>query len=211
MTGFSVSLFVSNLSNVASYLSPIFETIPSKVVPVQIEKVVSLVSRTGRDLQRYDNAGYRQVVGCVPYRYKKQQVNGAESKEIEVLLISAQKGKGMLFPKGGWETDESMEEAALRETIEEAGVTGELEEKLGKWQYKSKRHSIIHDGYMFALLVDQEFERWPEAEIRQRRWVGLDEAREVCQNWWMREALEAFINLKGHTEEAEIEDNETGK
>ncbi|KAG7654719.1 NUDIX hydrolase domain [Arabidopsis suecica] len=197
MTGFSVSLFVSNLSNVASYLSPIFENIPStKVVPAQIEKVVSLVSRTGRDLQRYDHAGYRQVVGCVPYRYKKQEVNGVETQVIQVLLVSAQKGKGMLFPKGGWETDESMEEAALRETIEEAGVTGELEEKLGKWQYKSKRHSIIHDGYMFALLVSQEFERWPEAEMRQRRWVSLDEAREVCQNWWMREALEAFINLK---------------
>ncbi|EOA37110.1 hypothetical protein CARUB_v10010316mg [Capsella rubella] len=197
MTGFSVSLFVSNLSNVASYLSPIFESIPStKVVPAQIEKVVSLVSRTGRDLQRYDNSGYRQVVGCVPYRFKKQEVNGIESQEIEVLLVSAQKSKGMLFPKGGWETDESMEEAALRETIEEAGVTGELGEKLGRWQYKSKRHSIIHDGYMFALLVSQEFELWPEAEIRERRWVSLDEAREVCQNWWMREALEAFINLK---------------
>ena len=65
MTGFSVSLIVSNFSNVASYLSPIFETIPSKVVPAQIEKVVSLVSRTGRDLQRYDNSGYRQVVGYV--------------------------------------------------------------------------------------------------------------------------------------------------
>lgn len=134
-------------------------------------------------------------------------MNGVESKEIEVLVISAQKGKGMLLPKGGWETDESMEEAALRETIEEAGVTGELEEKLGKWQYKSKRHNIIHDGYMFALHVDEEYERWPEAEFRQRKWVGLDEARQVCQNWWMREALEAFINLKRNTE---IQVNESG-
>ncbi|CAH8381304.1 unnamed protein product [Eruca vesicaria subsp. sativa] len=209
MTGFSVSLIVSNLSNVASYLSPIFETIPSKVVPAQIEKVVSLVSRTGRDLQRYDNSGYRQVVGCVPYRYKKQQGNGIETKEIELLLISAQKGKGMLFPKGGWEIDESMEEAALRETIEEAGVTGELEEKLGKWQYKSKRQSVIHEGYMFALLVDQEYERWPEAETRERRWVGLDEAREVCHSWWMREALEAFVNLKCNVvEKVVIEGND---
>ncbi|CAA7032452.1 unnamed protein product [Microthlaspi erraticum] len=210
MTGFSVSLFVSNLSNVASYLSPIFETIPSKVVPAQIEKVVSLVSRTGRDLQRYDTTGYRQVVGCVPYRYKTQEVNGVESKEIEVLVVSAQKGKGMLLPKGGWETDESMEEAALRETIEEAGVTGELEEKLGKWQYKSKRHNIIHDGYMFALHVNEVYERWPEAEFRQRRWVGLDEARGVCQNWWMREALEAFINLKCNNNTEVVEVNESG-
>ncbi|KAL1216864.1 Nudix hydrolase 21 [Cardamine amara subsp. amara] len=193
MTDFYVSLFISNLSNVNSHLSPTFENIPTKIVPTTpIEDVVSLVSRTGRDLQRYNNTGYRQVVGCVPYRYKKH-----ESGEIEVLLISAQKkGKGMLLPKGGWEIDETMEEAALRETIEEAGVTGQLEESLGKWQYKSNRHSMIHDSYMFPLLVSEQFERWPEADIRQRKWVCLSEAMELCQNSWMREALEAFINRK---------------
>uniref|UniRef100_K7KRE3 Nudix hydrolase domain-containing protein n=1 Tax=Glycine max TaxID=3847 RepID=K7KRE3_SOYBN len=57
--------------------------------------------------QRYDD-GCRQVVGY-------------QNKELEVLVISAQKGNGMQFPKGGWESDESMEQAALRETIEEAG------------------------------------------------------------------------------------------
>lgn len=46
----------------------------------------------------------------------------------EVLVISAQrKGKGMLFPKGGWESDESIKEAALRESLEEAGVFGTVE------------------------------------------------------------------------------------
>uniref|UniRef100_A0A1J3DCD3 Nudix hydrolase 21, chloroplastic n=1 Tax=Noccaea caerulescens TaxID=107243 RepID=A0A1J3DCD3_NOCCA len=194
MTELYVSLFISNYSNVvASHLSPTFDNLPPNIAPTPtIEKAISQVSRTGRHLQRYDTAGYRQVVGCVPYRYKKDGCG-----EIEVLLISAQKeGKGMLLPKGGWEIDESMEEAALRETIEEAGVTGQLEETLGKWQYKSKRHSMIHDGYMFPLLVDQELEQWPESEFRQRRWVSLSEAIELCQNCWMREALEAFISRK---------------
>lgn len=44
-----------------------------------------------------------------------------------MLVISAQDGKGMLFPKGGWENDESMEDAAVRETLEEAGVRGIIE------------------------------------------------------------------------------------
>ncbi|XP_010471414.1 PREDICTED: nudix hydrolase 21, chloroplastic-like [Camelina sativa] len=203
MTGIYVSLFISNFSNVTSHLSPTFDNIipssnPKKIAP--IEKVVSLVSRTGRDLQRYSTSGHRQVVGCVPYRYKKH--GGGEGGEIEVLLISAQKkGKGMLLPKGGWEIDESIEEAALRETIEEAGVTGQLEESLGKWQYKSKRHTMVHDGYMFPLLVSQQFEKWPEADFRQRRWVSLSEAIVLCQNSWMREALEAFINRKCQTNE----------
>lgn len=33
----------------------------------------------------------------------------------------------VVWPQGGWETDESMEQAALRETIEEAGVVGSVE------------------------------------------------------------------------------------
>ncbi|EPS62762.1 hypothetical protein M569_12027, partial [Genlisea aurea] len=32
--------------------------------------MAALVSRTGRDLQRYNFTGQRQVVGCIPYRYK---------------------------------------------------------------------------------------------------------------------------------------------
>lgn len=65
MTEFYVSLFISN---VASHLSPTFDNIPSKkIVPTPIEKDVSLVSRTGRDLQRYNTAGYRQVVGYVQF------------------------------------------------------------------------------------------------------------------------------------------------
>ncbi|KAJ4909374.1 hypothetical protein Rs2_03995 [Raphanus sativus] len=179
MTELCVSYCISNYSNIASQFPPTYNNI-------------SLVSRTGRDLQRYNTNGYRQVVGCIPYRYKNHS-----GGEIEVLLISAQKkGKGMLLPKGGWEIDESIEEAALRETIEEAGVTGHLEESLGMWQYKSKRDSMIHDGYMFPMLVSEQFEQWPESGFRQRKWVCLSEAIELCRNGWMREALEVFINRK---------------
>jgi len=32
-----------------------------------------------------------------------------------------------MHAQGGWESDESMEQAALRETIEEAGVVGNVE------------------------------------------------------------------------------------
>ncbi|GKA88526.1 NUDIX hydrolase 17, mitochondrial-like protein [Tanacetum coccineum] len=75
-----------------------------------------MVSRSGRNLQRYNKGQQRQVVGCIPYRI------GTNNNALEVLVISAQrKGKGMLFPKRGWEWDETIKEAALRESIEEAG------------------------------------------------------------------------------------------
>ena len=67
---------------------------------------------------------------CIPYRLKssiKSSIKNIE-EELEVLVISAQrKGKGVLFPKGGWELDEEIQAAALRETIEEAGVLGTVE------------------------------------------------------------------------------------
>ncbi|KXZ48532.1 hypothetical protein GPECTOR_27g703 [Gonium pectorale] len=42
-------------------------------------------------------------------------------------MITTTSGKGLVFPKGGWEDDESVESAAQRETLEEAGVRGVLE------------------------------------------------------------------------------------
>ncbi|KAK7276219.1 hypothetical protein RIF29_17355 [Crotalaria pallida] len=164
------------------------------VALVSQENVVALVSRTGRELQRY-RKGRRQVVGCIPYRYKNGAQTSLEAlEELEVLIITSKKGKAMLFPKGGWELDESKKEAAVRETIEEAGVRGIVEGKLGKWSFKSKTYDTFYEGYMFPLLVQEQLEFWPEQHFRQRIWMSVSEAKEVCQHWWMKEALERLVN-----------------
>ncbi|KAK6931307.1 NUDIX hydrolase domain [Dillenia turbinata] len=174
--------------------------------------MVSLVSRTGRQFQRY-NQGRRLVVGCIPYRYKRSSpLDGNLKREFEVLVISAQrKGKGMLFPKGGWESDESMEEAALRETIEEAGVIGKVENELGRWKFESKSQGTVHEGYMFPLLVKEQLDLWPEKNIRERRWMTVEEARKACKIEWMRKALDALVqrlvNMQ-HIEEEMGEDDD---
>ncbi|XP_009360054.1 nudix hydrolase 17, mitochondrial [Pyrus x bretschneideri] len=188
----SKNILVNLICN--SSISPVFsKKNGGDFIPMQIENMVSLVSRTGRQFQRYEE-GCRQVVGCIPYRYREKQTSSDE--ELEVLVISSQKGKGMLFPKGGWEMDESIEEAAKRETLEEAGVTGHLETRLGSWRYKSKTQGTVHEGYMFPLLVQQQLEFWPEKSSRKREWVTVSEAREACQNWWMKEALEKLVCQK---------------
>jgi diphosphoinositol-polyphosphate diphosphatase len=63
---------------------------------------------------------------CIPYRYK-EDIDGNMSNELEVLVVSSQKSQRLMFPKGGWELDESLEEAASRESLEEAGVIGKVE------------------------------------------------------------------------------------
>ncbi|KAJ0728250.1 putative hydrolase [Helianthus annuus] len=148
--------------------------------------VAVIVPRTGRQLQRYNNDHERIVVGCIPYRMK--------DNALEVLVISAQrKGKGMLFPKGGWESDEKIQDAALRETIEEAGVSGDVEAKLGKWCFKSKGNDAYYEGHMFPLLVNEELDDWPEKDIRQRHWMSAAKAKESCQYGWMKEALDLLV------------------
>ncbi|KAB5519317.1 hypothetical protein DKX38_023636 [Salix brachista] len=76
---------------------------------------------------------------CIPLKYRSFADNegGKYEKVVKVLVINANSGPGLLFPKfpfvwisknmqGGWENDETVEEAAAREALEEAGVRGDL-------------------------------------------------------------------------------------
>ncbi|KAF3619413.1 Nudix hydrolase 17, mitochondrial [Capsicum annuum] len=158
-------------------------------------KTFSMSSRIGRDLQRY-NEGCRQVVGCIPYRYRNSYQSGSNIDDLEFLLISSQKSPRLMFPKGGWEIDESLIDAALRETFEEAGVLGDVEvqDYLGTWNFKSKSQGTFHEGHMLPLYVTQELDEWPEKSARQRLWMKFNEAREVCWHPWMKEALDVFAS-----------------
>ncbi|MCD7446995.1 Nudix hydrolase 3 [Datura stramonium] len=160
-----------------------------------LKTTFSMSSRIGRDLQRY-NEGCRQVVGCIPYRYRNCYQSGSNIDDLEFLLISSQKSPRLMFPKGGWEIDESLKDAASRETFEEAGVLGdvEIQDYLGTWSFKSKSQGTFHEGHMLPLYVTQELDDWPEKSARRRLWLKFNEAREVCWHPWMKEALDVFAS-----------------
>jgi len=120
------------------------------------------------------------------------------------MLITS-RGGGWVFPKGGWEDDETLEAAARRETVEEAGVRGSIEEPLvGAFRFASSKQSHsnnAHQGrclaHMFVMRVAEELETWPEYPQRRRCWVPLAEAGSKCRHQWMRDALQAWINRNG--------------
>lgn len=156
-----------------------------------------LVARTGRHQQRYED-GRRLVAGCIPFRYRanNDEISGDKTKKVvEVLMINSQSGPGLLFPKGGWENDETVEEAAAREAIEEAGVRGDIVHFLGSYDFKSKTHqdACCPEGMcraaVFALHVKEELNSWPEQSTRQRTWLTVPEAASRCRYQWMEEAL----------------------
>jgi diphosphoinositol-polyphosphate diphosphatase len=102
----------------------------------------------------------------VPYRV------GADGQP-ELLMVSTPNRDDLVFPKGGWEEDESMDEAARREALEEAGVLGDTEPVLGFWHYKSRRYvDQTYEGFMFPLRVADELHQWPEMASRKRTWVS---------------------------------------
>lgn len=117
------------------------------------------------------------MAGCIPVRYS---LNRSDHSFARVLMITSRSGKGYVFPKGGWEVDESVEVAAQRETVEEAGVRGILELPiLGTFPFRSgkaERQGVCAQkgrclAYMFAMEVSEELLEWPEGNQRQRVWV----------------------------------------
>ncbi|KAJ0988721.1 hypothetical protein J5N97_007077 [Dioscorea zingiberensis] len=164
---------------------------------------MALLARTGRHRQRYENH-FRLVSGCIPYRLKPSVENhtGDLINRLEVLMISSPNRHDLVFPKGGWENDETMHEAACREALEEAGVRGVIHgTALGVWEFRSKSSEKSCSlegscrGYMFALEVTEELDCWPEQASHKRRWVNEMEAKQLCRYPWMCEALATCIRV----------------
>uniref|UniRef100_A0A0E0KQ14 Nudix hydrolase domain-containing protein n=1 Tax=Oryza punctata TaxID=4537 RepID=A0A0E0KQ14_ORYPU len=163
----------------------------------EVVVVVVAAARKGRLRQRYDGE-YRLVAGCVPYRV----VGG----ELEVLMVSTPNRADLVFPKGGWEDDEDVYEAACREAMEEAGVKGNINRvSLGMWVMRSKSSQSGGEtsprggackGYMFALEVTEELDRWPEQDTHGRRWLSPADAFRLSRYGWMREALAALLDRR---------------
>lgn len=90
-------------------------------------------SRSGRQSQKWHTdpvtqRKYRMVTGCVPI------VEGGK-----VLLVSASRKPEWILPKGGWEMDEGIEESAIRECFEEAGVLGVLGPRLSHYDFETRK------------------------------------------------------------------------
>lgn len=160
----------------------------------------TIVARTGRHRQRYEDQ-LRLVAGCIPFRLeRKAEDHGDLENRLSVLMVSSPNRDDLVFPKGGWENDEEMRDAASREALEEAGVKGILgENPLGVWEFRSKsrQNSCSLEGgcrgYMFALEVTEELDSWPEMAGRHRKWLGPEEAFKLCRYDWMKDALRKLV------------------
>jgi 8-oxo-dGTP pyrophosphatase MutT (NUDIX family) len=117
-------------------------------------------------------AGLRQA-GALPYA----MVDG----RMAFLLVSSRRSGKWIFPKGAIEPGYTPWDSAANEALEEAGVSGNIEQS----PVGSYRASIGNDGVtlvdvdLYPLLVTQQHEHWREDDQRMRHWVTLSEAKRL--------------------------------
>lgn len=109
----------------------------------------------------------RKSSGCVVYRFN-------DNNEVEVLLVSNRSGKEWVFPKGGVEPHLTSRDSAIKEVWEEAGVEGQIGEKLGKYRYV--KGGVLQKVTMYEMLYLGNTETWPEEDMRVRQWFDLEDS-----------------------------------
>ncbi|KKB09969.1 NUDIX hydrolase [Devosia chinhatensis] len=111
--------------------------------------------------------------GALPYAL----VDG----RMAFLLVTSRRSGKWIFPKGAIEPGLTPWDSAANEALEEAGVSGAIEQT----PVGSYRASIGNDGVtlvdvdLYPLLVTQQHEHWREDNQRLRHWVTLSEAKRL--------------------------------
>jgi 8-oxo-dGTP pyrophosphatase MutT (NUDIX family) len=102
--------------------------------------------------------------------------------DFEVVIVSAKPSLRWQLPKGIVDEDETPEQAALREVLEEAGIETELLEKIEMVEYwyfghkngeRVRFHKFVHFFLMKYLSGDSGDH---DHEVAEARWVKIDEA-----------------------------------
>lgn len=117
---------------------------------------------------------------AVPYRRSKGR--------LEFCLITTSQGRWN-FPKGLVDPGETDEQAALKEAFEEAGLHGHIVgQPLGNYPLSKSGRSFEVTAVL--MEVTQSDARWPEQKQRKRRWVGIDEARDLLTQAHLHDLLD---------------------
>src|ERR1044071_2545386 len=101
-------------------------------------------------------------------------------KRLEILLITSRRTRRWIIPKGWPIEGLTPWDCAAREALEEAGVSGEVQEdSIGYYHYfKQLKNNIAIPCKVdvYALRVTLRRQEWEEKHERELRWCSVSEA-----------------------------------
>ena len=99
---------------------------------------------------------------------------------VRVLLVHRPRYGDWSFPKGGVNAGESVEDAALREVMEETGIECRIERKLAvaRYHYRTKRGAVRPKAVHYFLMEPVGGQITTDGqEVDLSEWLGIDDAR----------------------------------
>lgn len=109
-----------------------------------------------------------------------------------ICLVTSRRTGGWVIPKGGLEAGKSVEEMALQEAWEEAGLIGHLwPHPIGAYEYE--KSGGLYRPTVFVMQVTELREEWPEQSQRQRRLCRPADAVALIAHPGLRELMIDFV------------------
>ena len=128
------------------------------------------------------NEPQHRQAAAIPYRHRRDQP--------EFCLITAIGSGNWIFPKGIVDPGETIEQAALKEAFEEAGLHGHIVgQPLGSYELAKfgKKFQVT----VLLMEVTECDQQWSEQHLRQRRWVSEEEAQRMLKQAHLHELLKS--------------------
>jgi 8-oxo-dGTP pyrophosphatase MutT (NUDIX family) len=104
----------------------------------------------------------------------------------EVLLVTATGSGKWVIPKGRIDEDVGSRKSARREAFEEAGIKGKID-KVPFDEYRHGGEDVLVE--VFLMRVKSEAPSWPEEDVRERRWVSLEDSSDTVDDPGLRSVL----------------------
>lgn len=130
-----------------------------------------------------------RAAGGVVFRYSRRG-------RFRVALVYREARGDWTFPKGKLDDGETFEAAALREVLEETGMTATVRRFVGTTNYTHRKGKPKIVAYYLMEYASGEFE--PNDEVDVLRWVELDEAKELL-TWERDQELVDLLRLLPET------------